>query len=61
MLPVMLKLYTSRLGDAARAADSARCHGEIENNFGFLDSRARESRLLRAATTSPPPTSISRS
>ena len=37
MLPVMLKLYTSRLGEAA-APLLPRVHGEIENNFGFLDS-----------------------
>jgi glutathione S-transferase len=37
MLPVMLKLYTSRLGEAA-APLLPRVHGEIENNFGFLDA-----------------------
>jgi glutathione S-transferase len=37
MLPVMLKLYASRLGEAG-APLLPRVHGEIENNFGFLDS-----------------------
>jgi glutathione S-transferase len=37
MLPVMLKLYASRLGEAG-APILPRVHGEIENNFGFLDS-----------------------
>jgi glutathione S-transferase len=37
MLPVMLKLYLSRLGDAG-APLLPRVHGEIENNFGFLDA-----------------------
>ena len=36
MLPVMLKLYTARLGDAG-APLVPRIHAEIENNFGFLD------------------------
>ena len=37
MLPVMLKLYTARLGDAG-APLAPRIHGEIENHFGFLDA-----------------------
>jgi glutathione S-transferase len=37
MLPVMMKLYLSRLGDAA-APLLPRVHGEIDNHFGFLDS-----------------------
>ena len=37
MLPVMLKLYSARLGEAG-APLLPRIHGEIENNFGFLDS-----------------------
>jgi len=37
MLPVMLKLYVSRLGETG-APLLPRIHGEIENNFGFLDS-----------------------
>jgi glutathione S-transferase len=41
MLPVMLKLYLSRLGDAAGPL-LPRVHGEIENNFGFLDSSLAE-------------------
>ena len=36
MLPVMLKLYLSRLGDAA-APLLPRVHGEIDNHFGWLD------------------------
>jgi glutathione S-transferase len=36
MLPVMLKLYTSRLGDAGKPLEP-RIHGEIENHFGWLD------------------------
>jgi glutathione S-transferase len=36
MLPVMLKLYLSRLGDAA-APLLPRVHDEIERHFGFLD------------------------
>ena len=36
MLPVMLKLYTSRLGDAG-APLAPRITSEIENHFGFLD------------------------
>ena len=37
MLPVMLKLYTSRLGDAG-APLQPRITSEIENHFGFLDA-----------------------
>ena len=37
MLPVMLKLYTARLGDAG-APLVPRIHAEIEKHFGFLDS-----------------------
>jgi len=36
MLPVMLKLYTSRLGEAG-APLQPRITSEIENHFGFLD------------------------
>ena len=36
MLPVMLKLYLSRLGEAA-APLAPRVTGEIENHFGYLD------------------------
>jgi glutathione S-transferase len=36
MLPLMLKLYASRLGDAAKPLEP-RIHGEIENHIGFLD------------------------
>jgi glutathione S-transferase len=36
MLPVMLKLYLSRLGDAA-APLAPRVTSEIENHFGWLD------------------------
>lgn len=38
MLPVMLKLYVSRLGEAGGPL-LPRIHGEIENHFGFLDSQ----------------------
>ena len=37
MLPVMMKLYLARLGDAAEPL-LPRVHGEIDNNFGFLDA-----------------------
>jgi glutathione S-transferase len=37
MLPVMLKLYTARLGDAG-APLAPRITSEIENHFGHLDS-----------------------
>jgi glutathione S-transferase len=36
MLPLMLKLYASRLGDASKPLEP-RIHGEIENHFGWLD------------------------
>jgi glutathione S-transferase len=36
MLPVMLKLYTSRLGEAG-APLAPRITSEVENHFGFLD------------------------
>ena len=36
MLPVMLKLYASRLGEASKPLEP-RIHGEIENHFGWLD------------------------
>ena len=36
MLPLMLKLYASRLGDAAKPLEP-RIHSEIENHVGFLD------------------------
>jgi glutathione S-transferase len=36
MLPVMLKLYTSRLGEAG-APLAPRIQSEIENHFGWLD------------------------
>jgi glutathione S-transferase len=38
MLPVMLKLYTSRLGEAAKPLE-ARIQSEIERHFGYLDSQ----------------------
>jgi glutathione S-transferase len=37
MLPVMLKLYTARLGDAGKPLEP-RITSEIENHFGFLES-----------------------
>ncbi len=37
MLPLMLKLYTGRLGDAA-APLAPRIDGEIANNLGYIDS-----------------------
>lgn len=37
MLPVMLKLYASRLGEAAKPLEP-RIQSEIERHFGFLDS-----------------------
>jgi len=37
MLPVMLKLYTARLGEAG-APLQPRITSEIENHFGFLDA-----------------------
>jgi glutathione S-transferase len=37
MLPVMLKLYLARLGDAAGPL-LPRVHEEIENHFGFMDA-----------------------
>ena len=37
MLPVMMKLYLSRLGEAGGPL-LPRVHGEIENHFGFLDA-----------------------
>jgi glutathione S-transferase len=37
MLPVMMKLYLSRLGQAGAPLEP-RVHGEIENHFGFLDA-----------------------
>lgn len=38
MLPVLLKLYLARLGDAG-APVAPRVDGEIENHFGFLDAQ----------------------
>jgi glutathione S-transferase len=38
MLPVMMKLYLSRLGEAGGPI-LPRVHGEIENHFGFLDAQ----------------------
>lgn len=37
MLPLMMKLYLSRLGDASGPL-LPRVHGEIEKHFGFLDA-----------------------
>jgi len=37
MLPVMLKLYASRLGEASKPLEP-RIHGEFENHFGWLDA-----------------------
>ena len=37
MLPLMLKLYTSRLGDAG-APLQPRINSEIQNHMGWLDS-----------------------
>jgi glutathione S-transferase len=37
MLPIMLKLYTSRLGEAGKPLEP-RITSEIENHFGFLES-----------------------
>jgi glutathione S-transferase len=42
MLPVMLKLYLSRLGDAG-APLAPRITSEIENHFGFLDGELAHS------------------
>jgi glutathione S-transferase len=42
MLPVMLKLYTSRLGDAG-APLAPRIQSEIDNHFGFLDAELANS------------------
>jgi len=42
MLPVMLKLYVSRLGEAGGPL-LPRIHDEIENHFGFLNSELGES------------------
>jgi glutathione S-transferase len=38
MLPVMLRLYASRLGEAAQPLE-ARIQSEIERHFGYLDSQ----------------------
>jgi glutathione S-transferase len=38
MLPVMLRLYLSRLGDAAKPLE-ARVVGELDNHFGFLEAK----------------------
>lgn len=38
MLPLLLKLYLGRLGDAAGPL-LPRVHGEIENHVGYLDSQ----------------------
>jgi glutathione S-transferase len=38
MLPVMLKLYLGRLADAAEPL-LPRVHSEIENHFGYMESR----------------------
>jgi len=38
MLPLMLKLYLGRIGEAA-APLAPRVNGEIENHFGYLDSQ----------------------
>jgi len=38
MLPVMLRLYTSRLGEAAKPLE-ARIQSEIERHFGYLDAQ----------------------
>ena len=42
MLPVMLKLYLSRIGDAG-APLAPRVTSEIENHFGFLDGELAHS------------------
>lgn len=39
MLPLMLRLYTSRLGEAA-APLAPRIQSEIQTHFGFLDAQA---------------------
>jgi glutathione S-transferase len=36
MLPVMLKLYMGRLGEAGKPLEP-RIHGELDNHLGFLD------------------------
>jgi glutathione S-transferase len=38
MLPVMLRLYLSRLGDAAKPLE-ARVTSELDNHFGYLDGK----------------------
>jgi glutathione S-transferase len=37
MLPVMLRLYVSRIGDAGKPLEP-RISSEIENHFGYLNS-----------------------
>jgi glutathione S-transferase len=45
MLPVMLKLYLSRLGDAG-APLAPRVTSEIENHFGYLDAELAHSEFF---------------
>ena len=45
MLPVMLKIYMGRLGDAGKPLEP-RIHSEIDNHFGFLDARARRQAVV---------------
>ena len=42
MLPVMLRLYVSRIGDAGKPLEP-RIASEIENHFGYLESQLGKS------------------
>ena len=53
MLPLMLLLYTLRLGEGGRWANVERINGEIENHLGYVEL-ARRARLSDGRASSPP-------
>lgn len=42
MLPILLRLYTSRLGEAAKVLEP-RITSELSNHFGFMENQIRDS------------------
>ena len=56
MLPLMLKLYVSRLGEAG-APLAPRIDSEMANHLGYVDRSLRRARVAGRRRRSPAPTS----
>ena len=58
MLPLLLKLYVGRLGDAG-APLHPRIESELKNHFDYMSAALGKARLLRRQHVLAPPTSSS--